>query len=95
MRVFNLTDSPITYKGRPIPEFGSLEYPELTFVPDRDKANKSMSFGTLPKGWVRPLPAAEPVVEVKVSQPEPSKMIVEVEVKKSATKEEPKKDQRK
>lgn len=55
MIVFNLSKSEITYKGRKIaPEGGSTEFPELSFIPTRDReleAAKVLAFGELPKWW--------------------------------------------
>jgi hypothetical protein len=61
MLVYNLSDRAIEYKGKLIPaNGGSRDYPSLTFVPDRDRSNKFLSFGSLPKGWKPPKPAKEP-----------------------------------
>lgn len=55
MRVFNLTQYEVDYKGRKIPaNGGSLDYPTLTFVPSRDlelEAAKVLAFGALPAWW--------------------------------------------
>ena len=56
MRVFNLMTSPLNYRGREIPGNGGfLEYPDITFIPTRDKrlaALKVLAFGALPAWWV-------------------------------------------
>jgi hypothetical protein len=74
VRVFNLGQSELIYKGRPIPpNGGSVDIPDLTFVPDRDRANKHLAFGSLPRGWKPPAPPAAPVVEQKKAAPAPVK----------------------
>lgn len=56
MRVFNLTRSTITYRGKPVPpNGGSSEFPDLDVVPPRDmelQDKKVLSFGSLPSWWV-------------------------------------------
>lgn len=56
MRVYNLTDGVIIYRRRPIPSRGgSLEYSDLTTVPDRDRRleeKKILAFGSLPKWYL-------------------------------------------
>jgi hypothetical protein len=72
MKVFNLTDQRVDYRGKLIQPYGSEEY-DLTFIPDRDRAlekNGILSFGALPKWWRKPeqrSPAPEPgrVVEAR------------------------------
>jgi hypothetical protein len=56
VRVYNLTDQPLEYRGRTLPPLGgSFDFQELdSFVPDRDKElakNKVVSFDTLPQWW--------------------------------------------
>lgn len=59
MLVFNLGMTELVYRGRTIPpNGGALDYADLSFIPDRDRANRLLSFGSLPKGWKR----AEPKV---------------------------------
>lgn len=56
MKVFNLTDQIVDYRGKVIPPYGSEEY-DITFIPDRDRAlekNGILSFGALPKWWRKP-----------------------------------------
>lgn len=52
MRVYNLTDRPIEYRGRTIqPSGGFVEFHDLTFIPDRDlklQTDKVLAFGVLP-----------------------------------------------
>jgi hypothetical protein len=56
MKVFNLTDKPIEYRGRSIPSSGgSLEYADLSFIPNRDMRlveKRVLSFGDLPSWWL-------------------------------------------
>lgn len=87
MRVFNLTDQRVDYRGKLIPPYGSEEY-DLSFIPDRDKMLEKrgmLAFGALPKFWKKPEPPkpapAKPVkVEVK-AQVEVKKELPEEEVK--------------
>jgi len=55
MRVYNLTTDVVVYKGRQIPPNGeSLEFGDLSFVPNRDLALENarvISFGRLPDWW--------------------------------------------
>jgi hypothetical protein len=55
VRVYNLTKGHINYKGREIPPNGGfLDYPTLTFVPDRDRnleVMRILAFGSLPAWW--------------------------------------------
>jgi hypothetical protein len=55
MRVFNLTTKTVDYRGKNIGPNGSFEdYPDMTFIPDRDKAlegQRVLSFGKLPYWW--------------------------------------------
>ncbi len=81
MKVFNLTDQRVDYKGRTIAPYGSETY-DLTFIPDRDRAlekAKILAFGALPKGWRKPAPLIEVVkVPVAVQQVEkPAEKAVE------------------
>ena len=58
MRVFNLTDQRVDYRGKVIPPYGSEEY-DLGFIPDRDKTLEKkgmLAFGALPKWWRKPEP---------------------------------------
>lgn len=57
MKVFNLTDKTVVFRGRPIPPNGGfVEIPGAdSFVPDRDlrlSMAKVLSFGSLPKWWL-------------------------------------------
>lgn len=56
MKVFNLTDKPIEYRGRSIPaNGGSIEYADLSFIPNRDMRlveKRVLSFGDLPNWWL-------------------------------------------
>lgn len=73
MKVFNLTDKYIDYRGMVIRPYSNQNYPGLEFIPDRDRQLQTvgvLAFGSLPKGWSRPVSAAKKVVEIKeVSQP--------------------------
>lgn len=52
MRVFNLTEKPLDYRGRTIPpDGGYLDFPDMDFIPDRDlrlQQERILSFGRLP-----------------------------------------------
>jgi hypothetical protein len=70
MKVFNLTDKELDYRGKHLGPYKSMEFPEITFIPDRDKALAQggvLAFGQLPKGWAKP----EPVKEVPAPKPAP------------------------
>jgi hypothetical protein len=80
MRVYNLSERELVYKSKTIPpNGGSAEFPGLSFIPDRDKANKCLAFGSLPRGWkaktvpvvvVKPvLPPVAPVAVQAVETP--------------------------
>jgi hypothetical protein len=88
MKFYNLTDRAIEYRRKPIaPNGGFQTYPDLVFIPDRDRELERrgvLSFGSLPKYWrpvsvsiVRPrktekaLPVPTPKVE------EPAKPVAE------------------
>jgi hypothetical protein len=56
VKVFNLTESPLDFRGRTIPaDGGYLEYPELdVFIPNRDRELASagvISFDYIPASW--------------------------------------------
>lgn len=70
MRVYNLTDKHIDYRGKTMTPYGSSDHPDLKHVPGRDLAMAEagmLAFGSLPKGWSKPEPVVipEPVVEKK------------------------------
>lgn len=70
MKVFNLTDKHIDYRGKTMRAYGSEEYPDLVHVPNRDlllQEEGLLAFGKLPKGWEKPQPKA--VVEVAPAAP--------------------------
>jgi hypothetical protein len=52
MRVYNLTDKPLDYRGRTIPPSGGfVDFLDLAFIPDRDlklQSDRVLSFGRLP-----------------------------------------------
>lgn len=52
MRVFNLTEKPLDYRGRTLPPSGGfLDFPDMAFIPDRDmrlQTEKVVAFGRLP-----------------------------------------------
>lgn len=80
MRVFNLTERYIDYRGKVLKPFGSDNYPDMDYVPTRDLAlqkSKVLAFGSLPKGWVKPphvpRPAKPPAPAAK-EQPKPVSM---------------------
>ena len=91
MKVFNLTDKPIEYRGRSIPaNGGSLEYADLSFIPNRDMRlveKRVLSFGDLPNWWLSmraekqkiSAPPPKPVQKASVSVVE--KVTVRDEVK--------------
>lgn len=77
MRVFNLTDQRVDYKGRTLPPYGSEEF-DLSFIPDRDRGlekAKILAFGALPKNWHRPKPPPEPVPAKMVAERTPEKTV--------------------
>jgi hypothetical protein len=55
MKVFNLTEKMIDYRGKTLPPGGSQEFPELdVFVPTRDRELERqhvLAFGELPSWW--------------------------------------------
>lgn len=55
MRVYNLSNKEVTYKGKRVPpNGGSVEITGLSFIPDRDRAletAKILAFGKLPNWW--------------------------------------------
>lgn len=68
MKVFNLTDRDIDYRGRLLGPYQSADY-DIGFLPDRDLALQKagvLAFGSLPKGWVKPAPKPEPVAPLAV-----------------------------
>lgn len=65
MRVFNLTSQNIDYRNVSIPAYESRDV-DVSFIPDRDRVlekNGILSFGSLPKGWKKPV-VKEPAVVV-------------------------------
>ena len=76
MRIFNLTDGTVDYKGKSIRAYGSVDI-DVQMIPDRDAALEKagiLAFGTLPVGWRRPEPelvekkaTTDVVVEEKLS----------------------------
>jgi hypothetical protein len=76
MRVYNLTEKPLDYRGKMLPpNGGSLEFPELdVFIPTRDRAleeKRFVAFGSLPVWWAKtqeapPVSKPEPQVALKV-----------------------------
>lgn len=63
MKVFNLLDKPLDYRGRILAPGKSQDFPELDkYVPDRDRRLEKagvIAFRSLPKWWGRK--ALEPV----------------------------------
>lgn len=58
MKIFNLTDKTIVYRGRQLLPYAVVEM-DVDHIPDRDMLlqDKGMlAFGELPKGWTRPKP---------------------------------------
>lgn len=56
MRVYNLTDQVLSYRGKDLPpNGGSKDFQELdVFIPDRDREleeRKVIAFGALPSWW--------------------------------------------
>lgn len=81
MRVFNLTDGNIDFRGKTIPAYGSQEYRDLKFVLPREmdlQRSGMLSFGKLPKDWKRPQPkqAPSPIVEAVKAAVEPPKPVL-------------------
>lgn len=105
MRVYNLTDQRVDYRGKLIPPYGSEEF-DIDFIPNRDLAlakNKMLAFGALPKGWVKPQPKVEappsPKVEVKAVAVEPKSVPykgppIQVEETKRLIADEPPKEEK-
>lgn len=80
MRVFNLTDQRVDYKGRTIAPYGSDEF-DLSFIPDRDRGLEKariLAFGALPKNWRRPQPPPEPVPVKMVAERQAPKTVAVV-----------------
>lgn len=100
MRVFNLTDKVISFKGKNLLPYDSLEIP-MSFIPDRDmllqKAGK-LAFGALPKGWKKPeakaaSPALVPAPKLRIGHPiEEKKEVPEVTLAPEPVKEEAKEE---
>jgi hypothetical protein len=73
VKIYNLTDGIIDYKGRLIPPNGGwVEISDLVFIPDRDKKldGKYLAFGELPSWWhppnLIPINKDEEKLELKV-----------------------------
>lgn len=65
MLVFNISDQDVVYRGHKLSANGGCrDFKDLTFVPDRDRSNTRLAFGSLPQGWE----PAKPVVEEPVSK---------------------------
>lgn len=63
MKVYNLTNKHLDYRGKTMGPYGMSDHPDLKFVPNRDLAMAEagmLAFGSLPKGWSRPAPVPEP-----------------------------------
>jgi len=78
MMVYNLTESPIVYKGKTILPKKGAEFADLLAVPARDQAlekAKLLAFGALPAWWVNAQPKPMTVSQVAKLQkkPEPAK----------------------
>jgi hypothetical protein len=80
MRVYNLTDKVLDFRGKKIsPKGGSMEYGDLTYIPTRDRALEVagiISIGSLPEGWKK-----EPEVLPEESQKVEAREEVKVESK--------------
>lgn len=93
MKVFNLSEKDLDYRGKKIAaNGGSQMYADLKFIPNRDlqlEKNGVIAFGTLPAGWqpkVRksvapppPVPAAPQVIKLEVSDQVPVTDAAQVE----------------
>lgn len=84
MKVFNLTERHIDYRGKTMGPYGSSDHPDLKHVPARDLAmaeSGMLAFGSLPKGWKKPEPvvAPAPVVEKKVLEAKKPADVVKLE----------------
>ncbi len=58
MKVFNLTDKNVVYRGKTLKPYEAGDFPYLSYIPDRDmklQHSKILAFGKLPKGWTKPL----------------------------------------
>lgn len=78
MRVFNLTKENVEYRGKTIPAEGSLDFPQLSFIPDRDReleGNKVLAFGQLPR-WYTLEREVQQAMATMATQPEVLKVAV-------------------
>jgi hypothetical protein len=73
MLVYNLTQRPVVYKGKPIPpDGGSLEFGDMDFIPTRDRdleTAKILSFGSLPRWWTAAKASKAAQVTAVVTKP--------------------------
>jgi hypothetical protein len=86
VKVYNLTDRTIDYRGRLIPANGGwVEMPELTYIPDRDlrlAEARYLAFGSLPDWWHPPNLIPVERITLKVSDDVKVEDAVEVKSKK-------------
>jgi len=81
VKVFNLTDKHVDYRGRTMPGYGMSEHADLKHVPDRDLALQDagiLAFGSLPKGWSKPEPVPEPTPDELAMKEVPAKKASDV-----------------
>ena len=71
MLVYNLLNQPLDFKGRTIPpNGGSVDFPGLAFIPDRDRElekGRVLAFGSLPYWWLQQQAAKNSSVPVTES----------------------------
>ena len=90
MRVYNLSQKEVVYKGKRIPpNGGSVEVQGMSFIPDRDLALQEarvLAFGKLPKWWEMDkalmtvsAPAPAPAPKKKVEPAAEKKIVLTVE----------------
>jgi hypothetical protein len=85
VKVFNLTNKHIDYRGKTMGPYGMSDHPDLKHVPTRDLAMAeagTLAFGSLPKGWKKPEPTPEPTPAEKAAvgkkKVEPAKKAIDV-----------------
>ena len=84
MKVFNLTNSSLIFRGQNIGPGDSFDFKELDrFIPDHDKklaVAKVISFGSLPKGWKKKPAIPQKKVEAAAKAAQPTQEVVVEEV---------------
>lgn len=94
MRVFNLTDKSIDYRGKTMGPYGHSDHPDLvdlSMVPTRDLAMQKagmLAFGVLPTSWKKPEPVAPPAPPAPPAKKVEVKLTEAVKVEATAAKAE-------